>query len=1278
MSEFRFAETIWLHATWAVMLCTALLVIFELRGRALLDRWVSPFMQLRLVHKTSLLRRLMAIALFAAALISLVVALMRPQWGRTIQAVTRVDSQIMICLDVSKSMLAEDVVPNRLERAKAEIDSLLGLMDADQQVGLIAFAGKATVMCPMTTDFGFLRLLLAEATPNAVGLGGSRIGDAIRKATDGFREAGDVNRLILLITDGEDHDSFPLDAATAAQEKGIRIVSVGFGDEVGSKIEISDPTTGARSFVKDRDGTDVISRLDGATLREIALRTEGAYIPAGTGALDLQSIYDAHIRTLLQGSDTQEERVIRNEGYQWCVLLGLILFIVSMLVNSSFTRPLRLSSPQIGLGMLFVWMIPQAALAQPEALSAADANASSPPSAASGSAESAVAPGENSDEPSDESQLPPRTLYNRGVQFISADPDRAERLLTEARNAAGVDGELRFRSLYNLGWVDVSRADALLESEPEQALKHLEIAAGRFREALRLRPDNEDARANLEILSRRILQLRDSIARRAPQDYATRLDGLIEALRAHQAELQHISASIDPTQANLGDYRSLFRKLSVDQRHIISDFEKFSAEARAEQLRLEQETANPSGDATQAGDDQIRATQLSAMLAYTDRCVQRLNRARSFARRTQAERAFVRWSAGLTDAKRGRDQLRNPIEVLGILLNDATELAQLTQQMAAGTAPQLDASSQAEKPAWLSTEFLHDTQLAMTERTQELKSLLTAGVENATRPSDSAAQTPIDENANSQAAEPSSPETDFLLENIRSAIPLLDSAEQAFGRADELIQQELFGEGNQQQLQAINALMNASEFFYDLRRLIELMHQDEVRVQTVTQQLDPSRTDLLISAAAELQSNNLARTGRLERLLSLESEKLSAATGPTSPATSGNATSSPQAESEQPPEMEAQKQRLELARELLGRIQADMQQASSAFQELVRSSISDKENSLSGQPAGDSRTRRPPSPLTTKTRESSAAPPVGPFGKNVADETLGNLPLRSVENAVRNLEELRRLFFTIIEHLRETAQRQADLNDRVSQMAGQQDRPSSEHAPDTSITDAGSEDSDDASEIRAEPPSGTQHSDLGLLSLRQAQLKGTAAEIANALQEQGQAMESQPQAIPDDASADAGQARQDAQTLLKAAGLVRQGSELMESAEQGLAAALNHGQMPAGGDDPTERDLAADDRSHADILETANDSQRGALQKLIEALQLLDDRQSGQDQNQDQNQDQQQDDSQQDGEQANSPSPSQNMDAGQMLQAIRDREAQRRQDQQRAQALSSGSVEKDW
>ena len=281
MNDLTFAQPQFIHGVWVVLAVGVGLLALEMRRNNLLDRFLDPTMQGRLVESPQKWQRGLRTGLLCLSMLAIVVALMRPQWGFEFVEAPRVGAEIMVALDVSRSMLAEDVAPNRLERAKAELRDLLPFLAGDQ-VGLIAFAGRASVLCPLTPDFGFLRLVLDNLDPGTVPRGGTRLEEPIRKATAGFGTAGDLSRVILLFTDGEDHDSFPLDAAQEAAERGIRIIVIGFGDEDGSEIFVTDPRTGARTRVVDSGGRPVISRLDGDLLREIALETGGAYVPAGT------------------------------------------------------------------------------------------------------------------------------------------------------------------------------------------------------------------------------------------------------------------------------------------------------------------------------------------------------------------------------------------------------------------------------------------------------------------------------------------------------------------------------------------------------------------------------------------------------------------------------------------------------------------------------------------------------------------------------------------------------------------------------------------------------------------------------------------------------------------------------------------------------------------------------------------------------------------------------------------------------------------------------------
>lgn len=204
------------------------------------------------------------------------------------------------------------------------------------RVGLVAFAGRAAMLCPLTPDQGFFNLVLGGVDTRSVARGGTRIGEAIQTAVKAF-PTGPGAKLIVLITDGEDHESYPLEAAKAAKAAGVRIIAVGLGSETGSKIVITDPRTGAKTEMM-HDGQPVISRLDGKTLEQMAVETGGAYVPAGTSALDLESIVKQHITPILRAEADAATRVIPTETYPWMVLLALIALLGSVAAGT-WRRP---------------------------------------------------------------------------------------------------------------------------------------------------------------------------------------------------------------------------------------------------------------------------------------------------------------------------------------------------------------------------------------------------------------------------------------------------------------------------------------------------------------------------------------------------------------------------------------------------------------------------------------------------------------------------------------------------------------------------------------------------------------------------------------------------------------------------------------------------------------------------------------------------------------------------------------------------------------------------
>jgi len=238
-------------------------------------------------------------------------------------------------LDVSRSMLAEDAAPNRLARAKAEINQLVSRMEG-HRVGLVVFAGRAVQACPLTPDHSFFTTTLGTIDTRSAGKGGSYVGQAIKAAVRGF-PSGQGAKLMILISDGDDQDPYTQEAAKVAREAGVRIIAVGLGSEQGSQITLTDPQTGAKTTLM-HEGKPVISKLDGESLRNVALTTEGAYVPAGTSAIDLDSIVESHIKPSLVSAKDGAVRVIPAERFQWLVLASLVLLLAALWVGAGTGR----------------------------------------------------------------------------------------------------------------------------------------------------------------------------------------------------------------------------------------------------------------------------------------------------------------------------------------------------------------------------------------------------------------------------------------------------------------------------------------------------------------------------------------------------------------------------------------------------------------------------------------------------------------------------------------------------------------------------------------------------------------------------------------------------------------------------------------------------------------------------------------------------------------------------------------------------------------------------
>lgn len=214
---------------------------------------------------------------------------MRPQWGFKWQEIKRKGLDILAAVDVSKSMLAEDIKPNRLERTKLALADFVKHLKGDR-IGLIAFSGSAFVQCPLTVDYSGFLLSVDALDINTIPKGGTSISSAIRQAMESYEGGLKKYKVLIIITDGEDHEGDPVKAAELAQKEGIKIFCIGIGTSGGELIPVTDES-GNKAFLKDRSGAVVKSRLDEATLQKIALTTGSSYVRASSKEFGLDLIY---------------------------------------------------------------------------------------------------------------------------------------------------------------------------------------------------------------------------------------------------------------------------------------------------------------------------------------------------------------------------------------------------------------------------------------------------------------------------------------------------------------------------------------------------------------------------------------------------------------------------------------------------------------------------------------------------------------------------------------------------------------------------------------------------------------------------------------------------------------------------------------------------------------------------------------------------------------------------------------------------------------------------
>ncbi len=272
----RFAAPGYLWLMLSLPVLVVLMVQVFRRRRRALETFGDLRLMARLSRSASTEKRVIKAALIVGAAFFLVLALARPQWGSRLETITRRGIDVVVAVDTSLSMLAEDVKPNRLAQARAAITSMLGLLQGDR-ISLVAFAGTAYIACPLTLDYAAAGMFVDVLDTDLIPVRGTAIAAAIHKSIEALDTGARRFRVLILITDGEDHEGDVREAARAAADAGMIIYTVGIGSPGGEPIPLRDARGNVTGYKEDRSERKVTSRLGEAVLEEIAIATGGRY-----------------------------------------------------------------------------------------------------------------------------------------------------------------------------------------------------------------------------------------------------------------------------------------------------------------------------------------------------------------------------------------------------------------------------------------------------------------------------------------------------------------------------------------------------------------------------------------------------------------------------------------------------------------------------------------------------------------------------------------------------------------------------------------------------------------------------------------------------------------------------------------------------------------------------------------------------------------------------------------------------------------------------------------
>lgn len=336
MQLFRFANPDLLYLLLILPVLAAIFILNEARKRKAVRKIGDEALVKKLLPELSMIRPVLKFILQLTALAALIILLARPQFGSKLEEVRKEGVEVIIALDVSNSMLAQDIQPDRLTRAKQALTKLIDNLENDK-IGLVVFAGDAYTQIPITTDYISAKMFLSSIGPEMVPKQGTAIGSAINLGMRSFSPGEGKSKAMIIITDGENHEDDPVAAAEEAAKAGIVIHTIGIGSSQGVPVPVA--AGGSRDYLKDSEGNTVITRLDEEILQKISAAAGGSYVRAGSSSIGLEEVYD-EIRKMKKQELESTMYTEYNDQFQIFAALALFLLLVEFIIMERKNRKL--------------------------------------------------------------------------------------------------------------------------------------------------------------------------------------------------------------------------------------------------------------------------------------------------------------------------------------------------------------------------------------------------------------------------------------------------------------------------------------------------------------------------------------------------------------------------------------------------------------------------------------------------------------------------------------------------------------------------------------------------------------------------------------------------------------------------------------------------------------------------------------------------------------------------------------------------------------------------